>query len=132
MRCWLLAFGILCSFGATAQQKTISGSTIEQVIERLFSIQEEDLDRELLAEVFFELYQNPIDLNQASTEELLATYLLSPSQVQAIQAYKLENGRLLSLYELQAIPGFDLATIELLLPFLRTEEEVKKNQTFFN
>jgi len=130
MRCWLLAFGILCSFGATAQQKTISGSTIEQVIERLFSIQEEDLDRELLAEVFFELYQNPIDLNQASTEELLATYLLSPSQVQAIQAYKLENGRLLSLYELQAIPGFDLATIELLLPFLRTEEEVKKTKPF--
>jgi hypothetical protein len=43
---------------------------------------------------------------------------------------------LVSIYELQAIPGLDLTTIELLLPFVKVEEiypsEMEGLQNFSN
>lgn len=55
-------------------------------------------------------------------EELSALYILSPAQLNHFFEYREDHGKLLSLYELQAIPGFDLATIRDLLPFVTVEE----------
>ncbi|UZD24020.1 helix-hairpin-helix domain-containing protein [Algoriphagus halophytocola] len=91
---------------------------IEDFIERLFPVQDDDLDFESIYEVLFQLYQNPIAINQASAEVLAASYLLAPDQINNLIAYRENNGPLISLYELQAVPGFDLNTIQRILPFL--------------
>ena len=51
---------------------------------------------------------NPIDLNQATEQDLASLYILSNRQVQAFFDYKKRFGELVSVYELQAIPEFDL------------------------
>lgn len=105
---------------------------LERFIERLFPIQEEDIDYESIYEVLFQLYLNPIDINRADAEILQASYLLSPAQVSSLINYRNEFGPLLSLYELQAVPEFDLATIENLLPFLALNDGNSKSQRFWD
>ncbi len=65
-----------------------------------------------------DLSRHPLDLNRATREELENTGLLDPFQVINLLEYIRETGPLLSIYELQAIKGFDPATIRTLLPFV--------------
>lgn len=114
--------GIFCfalmSVKVFAQQTPKPAIDLETFIERLFPIQEEDIDYESIYEVLFQLYLNPIDVNQANAEILQSTYLLNPAQISQLITYRNSFGPLLSLYELQAVPEFDLQTIENLIPFM--------------
>ena len=67
------------------------------------------------------LYQNPLNLNIASAYELKSLYILSNQQIQSLQSYISEKGKLLTLYELQVIEGFDYATIERMRPFVTVD-----------
>ncbi|WP_317194638.1 ComEA family DNA-binding protein [Algoriphagus lutimaris] len=99
-------------------------------MERLFPVQDEDIDYESIYEVLFQLYSNPINLNKASAETLQASYLLSPNQITSILSYREKFGPFLSLYELQAVPHLDLKTISQILPFItldETESNFSKN-----
>ncbi|GAA0881193.1 helix-hairpin-helix domain-containing protein [Algoriphagus jejuensis] len=104
---------------------------MEAFVERLFPVQEEDMDYESIYEVLFQLYLNPIDINRADAEVLQATYLLNPSQVSQLISYRNEFGALLSIYELQAVPEFDLQLIEKLVPFISIGDTGKKSQRFW-
>ena len=79
---------ILLSLQALAQEKEKPTIDLQHFIERLFPLQEEEIDYEAIYELLLELYQNPLDLNRATAEELLATYLLSPAQIQSLLAYR--------------------------------------------
>lgn len=95
---------------------------LEGIIETLFPVQDDDINYEELYENLYQFYQNPIDLNNAEPEVLLHTYLLSPSQIDQFFNHIHANGPLVSLYELQTIPSFDLITIQRLLPFVTIKE----------
>ncbi|WP_373397791.1 helix-hairpin-helix domain-containing protein [Algoriphagus halophilus] len=92
------------------------------MVERLFPVQDEDMDYESIYEVLFQLYSNPININKASAETLQASYLLSPNQITSILSYREKFGPFLSLYELQAVPNLDLNTISQILPFITMGE----------
>lgn len=100
-----------------AQQPPQKEIDLESFMERLFPVQDEDLDYESIYEVLLQLYLNPMDINRANAEALAASYLLDPSQITNLIGYRDKFGPLISLYELQAVPGFDLKTIEQVLPF---------------
>ena len=71
--------------------------------------------------IFEELqnYQdNPINLNEADEEELQNLQLLSDIQILEFLNYRRTTGELLSLYELQAVPSFDLQIIRAILPYV--------------
>lgn len=44
--------------------------------------------------------------------------MLRPSQIAFLKSYIQTQGALISLYELQSVPGFDLNTIRAILPFI--------------
>ena len=115
-----------------AQQPPKPAIDLESFIERLFPIQEEDIDYESIYEVLFQLYLNPIDINQANAEALQSTYLLSPAQISQLIAYRHSFGPLLSLYELQAIPEFDLQVIENLIPFITLGDSGLRSRKFWD
>lgn len=92
------------------------------LLARLWPDQAESLSEEQ-AENLYQLYQQPLLLNQAGEEDLAALFLLTPVQIRAFLDYRESAGLLLSLYELQAVPGFDLRLIRRLLPFVRIEEQ---------
>ena len=76
---------------------------------------------------FFELpdHKKTIHLNTADEAALRASGLFSPQQVLHLLSYRDQAGPLLALYELQVIPGFDLAEIQRLLPYLTIGRELE-------
>lgn len=63
--------------------------------------------------------EQPLDLNRATEADLYDLALLSDRQVGALLRYRDRLGGLLSHYELQAVPHFDLPTIRRLLRYAR-------------
>jgi len=123
----------LLNFYALAQQPPQKEIDLQSFMERLFPVQDEDLDYEAIYEVLLQLYLNPIDINRANAEILAASYLLDPRQISNLIAYRTKFGSLISLYELQAVPEFDLITIEQILPFLAVGTgNSNQTQSFWN
>lgn len=87
-------------------------------VQNLLPIQTEDLNYNDLYENLIQLYATPLDLNTCSRDELSATYLLTELQLNSFFRYRSNFGKFLSIYELQAIPEFDLTTIYKILPFV--------------
>lgn len=71
---------------------------------------------------------NPIDLNEADETTLQELLLLSDAQILDFLSYRQQLGELISLYELQAIPSFDLATIRRILPYVTVRGDVDDYQ----
>ena len=118
----VLILGLVLSLKSGAQTYPKPEIQVEDFIEKLFNLQSSDANYEDLYEQLLLLYSNPIDLNNASPEELRNTYILSEQQVQEFLKHRQKTGKLLSIYELQAIPSFDLPTIYSLLPFAVVNE----------
>ncbi|GAB4001209.1 helix-hairpin-helix domain-containing protein [Spirosoma daeguense] len=87
-------------------------------LQDLFPFQSEGVDYEAVYDALTQLYAQPLDLNRATREELAATYLLSERQLNSFTTYRTNLGDLLSIYELQAVPDFDVPTIRRLMPFV--------------
>ena len=75
------------------------------------------------------LKDKPLDLNRVNEEELNQLFFLSAEQVIAFFTYRQKAGPFLSIYELQSIPGFDLHTINLILPYVKisSAQDVSKD-----
>ena len=107
---------------------------LEDFIEELFQQQDEDIDYEDLYESLFQYYRSPLNLNRVNREELASLYVLSEMQLNNFFKYREKNGKFLSEYELQAIPGFDLNTIYKLMPFIEIRDVglYADNRNLFN
>lgn len=81
-----------------------------------------DVDLTNLFELLSDRYNDPIDLNHTSAQELNALLLLNDVQVSSLMEHLRRNGKLLSIYELQTINGWDAATINLVRPFIQVRE----------
>ncbi|MCG8386866.1 MAG: helix-hairpin-helix domain-containing protein [Cytophagales bacterium] len=95
---------------------------VERIIEEVFPLQEQDANYEELYEALLLHYSHPLDLNTASREELRSLFILTEAQVSSLLSYRVTYGKLLSIFELQAVPGLDLPTIQRLLPFVTVRE----------
>lgn len=91
---------------------------IQDFIEELYQIPDEDLNYEDLYESLYQLYTNPIQLNETNKNELSSLFQLNSSQINHLIDYIETHGPLLSIYELQVVESFDLTTIKNLLPFV--------------
>ncbi len=95
----------------------------DEFIQRLAATQQEDLDYENFYEALFQLYLDPLDLNTAEKEDLNNLFILSGPQIDGFLEYRRKAGRLISLYELQAVDTFDPDLIRNLLPFVTLKEK---------
>lgn len=71
------------------------------------------------------LKKRPLNLNRASVGELSEIILLSPQQITELQRYIQRHGKLISVYELQAVPLWDVATIKAVLPYIKVDENLQ-------
>lgn len=65
----------------------------------------------------------PLDLNRASEADLHELRLLSQRQISALLHYRKRMRGFHSLYELQAVPLFDLSSIRRLLPYVQLRHD---------
>jgi hypothetical protein len=66
---------------------------------------------------------NPINLNYAEAEDLKQLRIVTPIQIANLLQYRRSLGLLVNIYELQAIPGWDVATIQKIKPFVTVVQQ---------
>lgn len=99
-----------------AQEKNeIIQQRIEFIAEQM---QAEEVDLTNILEVLMFYQEHPLNLNNASIEELQELSLLSELQIRELLLHRSVFGKLITIYELQSIPSWDLETIRLLGPFV--------------
>lgn len=62
--------------------------------------------------------RNPLDLNEASAEELESLFILNDLQISALLDHIARTGPLADVLELQSVRNFDVALVRQLLPFV--------------
>ena len=116
--------GLALAHPAQAQELPRRAPDLDRLTQELFAeIQSDQVPYEDLYETLLQYYQTPLNLNVASREELRALLLLSETQVTSLLKHRQETGLLLSLYELQAVPGWDIRTIYRVLPFVTVQAD---------
>ncbi len=79
----------------------------------------EDIDWTQLSDVYEGLARRPIDLNRATIQELSRIPGMTPQLIKSLRAHQGKYGPLLSIYELQAVPGFTEGVLRQIRPFVR-------------
>lgn len=121
-QCVFISIVMILLTTAHAQEYPRKEIDLERLADELFAFQDLDLNYEDLYENLALLLANPLNLNKATAEELRFLNLLTEEQVQSLIRYRTENGNLLSVYELQAVPGFDLQTINRIVHFFTVDD----------
>jgi hypothetical protein len=86
----------------------------EKVSDIISSIAEELADDEadpeaaaIYAEKLYDLIEKPVRINYADESELSRLFFLTDFQVKALAEYVHSTGKIISLYEIASVPGFD-------------------------
>ncbi|MBL4652519.1 MAG: helix-hairpin-helix domain-containing protein, partial [Flavobacteriales bacterium] len=99
------------------KQKT---DIIDKRIELLAETSEaENFDLTTVFEQLYYLIDHPINLNFTSKEELQELFLLNDFQINNLLDHIEKNGKLMTIYELQAIEGLSIDDIHSILPFVK-------------
>ena len=116
---WLLClFCVLNTNILFAQNPPRKEVDLNELIQNTVLISGEDAELEDIYEALLQAYSTPYDINKVTADELSSLYILSDTQIQSLLTYRQNLGPFISLYELQAVPGFNLETIQNILPFL--------------
>jgi hypothetical protein len=120
----------LVSFSAVESFAQQHDADLEMLIEeRLMYVAEnsfEDLDFSSLTELYWQYFQHPIALTFNNIDEIQALQLLTFTEFESLKGHLFKYGSLLSLYELQIIPHFEIETIRRIFPFIKLSESTDK------
>lgn len=118
-------------------QKTDVDSTdaekedINQKVESIAEQTDAELDYTDLLEQLNYYLAHPVNLNNTDETELKKLMVLNDIQISNLLGHIEKNGKLISLYELQSISGFDLETIYKILPYVYVSNDVKNRHFSF-
>lgn len=119
---FLLTFNLSLLTFAQDTTKT-DDSSIQQQLENIGENSgDEEADYTNLVEVLIYANQNPINLNKTNKEELQALGILNDIQINHLLSHIEKHGKLITIYELQGINGFDLQTIQKILPYVKVTD----------
>ncbi len=101
-----------------------SPDAVQQVIEDFLQNAESegDFDFNTIFENLEFYLSRPLDLNRANQSELEELGLLSDVQVLNLLNHRRMAGDFISIYELQAVPSFDLLDIRRILPYVTVDK----------
>ena len=120
-----IAFFISIALCSIAFSQDTIDDNIQQKIENVAeNLNNEDADYSNLIEQLDYYREHPVNLNSATKEELMELGLLSEIQVNNLLSHIAKNGKLITVYELQSIDGFDMETIKKILPYIFVSDNV--------
>lgn len=90
----------------------------EQQLENLTDADQAETEDDSYLQQLEYFKKNPVNLNTADANELKELRILTDLQIENIISYRRLFGKLISIYELQAVPAWDINTIKKLLPFI--------------
>ncbi|MGN6421090.1 MAG: ComEA family DNA-binding protein [Pseudobacter sp.] len=120
MRTMMVLFMMIAQtlFVYAQEEETMQELQLEQLKAREENMTEDDGQWQL----YEHRRHHPLRLNMATADDLQELQLLQPWQIRNFLLYRQTFGRLLSIYELQAIPGWDVETIQRIQPFVSIRE----------
>lgn len=125
----ILFFTGICFYPVLAQEKipppvkTEPPVTIEEQLENMTEANEDAVtEDDSYLQDLDHFIREPINLNYADEGLLQQLNLLTPLQISNLLQYRKAFGKFLHLYEIQAIPGWDIFTIKKILPYIRVSE----------
>ena len=116
----------LVSNWCAAQTETPqTNNNTEQQIEDLTAANDDtETEDDIWLQQLDDLRKHPINLNYTDIDELHQLRVLTTLQINSLLTYKKLLGNLLSIYELQAVPNWDIETIKKVLPFVTVSTQV--------
>lgn len=124
----LMFFMVLVCHAQEEEWHTESQETqLEQQLMRDESIPEDDQQWQDAAHYL----RVPLRLNAATAADLQSLQLLHPWQIRSLLLYRKTFGKLLSIYELQAVPGWSQETILKILPYISISPDEATDLPFF-
>ena len=108
------------------RDQPLNQSIIEDFIQETGG--EGEFDFNTIFEQLEEYAEDPIDLNLVTDEQLKELGILNDIQIVDFLNYRIMAGELISTYELQSIPSFDLNTIRNILPYVTVRGNVNDYQ----
>ena len=91
--------------------------TTEQQLENLADAEESETEDDSFLQELQRFKKQPINLNKADADELKQLRVITDLQISNLISYRNLFGNLMSIYELQAIPSWDIPTIKKIIPF---------------
>lgn len=113
-------------------QRIINEEDFNQRIENMAEEAETEQDYSELIEDLEYLIQRPMNLNNASSDDLRRLPFLNEIQIANLLNHISMFGRLISIYELQSIEGFDMQTISSIQPYVTVSEETGRRHFGFD
>ncbi|MFT4545004.1 MAG: hypothetical protein ACI9EQ_001470 [Bacteroidia bacterium] len=118
----VLLFGSILVFGqVNEEQESIIQRRIETIAEQLGE-GDEGLDYNTLLDELLYFSEHPININNTTPNELAQLPMLDDIAIANLWNHIETNGKLLNVYELQGIDGFDLNTIRQIQPFIKVSD----------
>ena len=105
-------------------------STTEQQLENLTDADQSETEDDSYLQQLEQFRKNPVNLNTADDNDLKELKILSGLQIANFISYRKLFGKFISIYELQAVPSWDIETIKKLLPFITLAEPIKIADVF--
>ena len=118
---YLLVYFIftVAPFCLLAQVPEVPPGSIEQQLEAVTEINNDnETEDDSFLQQLQQFLKTPVNLNTADATLLKELVILSPVQIQNFISYRNLFGKFISIYELQAVPGWDIRTIQRLRPYV--------------
>jgi hypothetical protein len=114
-----LFFFIICaSLLQITFAQEVTTTTVEQALEDLASAEELETEDDSYLQQLSQLRRYKLNLNTATITDLQIFRFLNELLLLQIINYRNLMGPFLSIYELQAVPGWDVETIQRILPYV--------------
>jgi hypothetical protein len=114
---------LLCSVNCDALAQQELPQRQEQQLENIAEREERESEDDSFLLELEKFRRQPVNLNTATADDLERLQLLNALQVHALLQYRLLLGSFINLYELQAVPHWDVTTIQKVLPYVSVNDE---------
>ena len=125
---FILLISKLSLYTASGQESPVS--TIEQQLENLTDVDQSETEDDSYHQQWERFRRNPLNLNTADENDLRELKILSGLQIANLISYRKLVGKFISIYELQAVPSWDVQIIKKLLPFITVAESMDLPEVF--
>ena len=106
-------------------------TTVEQQLENITENNEDmETEDDSYLQEMTQYIKNPLNLNRADENQLKDLRVLSALQLQNFLRYRDVMGNFINIYELQAIPGWDIATIQKIRPYITVSNAQRAGDVF--
>ena len=110
-------------FSLLSSEQEIPPAT-EEKLENLTDAQQEEINDDSYLQQLEHFKKHPLNLNIADANELKELIFLNDLQIDNLISYRNLLGKLISIYELQSIPAWDVGIIKKILPYVTVSNAV--------